>query len=393
MKIEDEDRISRTTLKAAQGYMNSETPSQETFQFASGNLAVPDRFEALKRISSGELSSIIIPVNDAIRRVREVHRDMKAAGRGSFLLVRGDSGSGKSTFFSTLGLFLEQVTVVPFARETNIHAVLRRAEPSPPGLRVFIMEGRDALRDVPQQELEAAIHEINWFIRSPSGERSLVVWPVNSDDLETKLIQTAKNVGGESLLGVGEPSFRFQGPPRANYLEIARRTIATLNQGAHIADLGVSNERAQKLADESGTIGHFLGLLRRDLLQNQSEVDTLLAKEKCRLWVVVCAGNDPDGDIAGLTRGALSAIDIERLMSATNANIIQELKRYPNKLGILGSVLDAKILHLPIVTALAVARAFAGKKLQAEMEARSLSIARPQDAGTRLAQSELGARI
>lgn len=114
MKIEDEDRISRTTLKAAQGYMNSETPSQETFQFASGNLAVPDRFEALKRISSGELSSIIIPVNDAIRRVREVHRDMKAAGRGSFLLVRGDSGSGKSTFFSTLGLFLEQVTVVPF---------------------------------------------------------------------------------------------------------------------------------------------------------------------------------------------------------------------------------------------------------------------------------------
>src|SRR5262249_27751625 len=126
----------------------------------------------------------------------------------------------------------------------------------------------------------------------------------------------------DALLGVGHPSYRFLGPPKGQFLDIASRTIATLNQGASLADLGVSEDRAKELAARANTIGRFLGLLRQDLLKNQGEVERLLEKDRCRLWIIVAAGNDPEGDIAGLTRGASSSADIERLLGATNANVV-----------------------------------------------------------------------
>jgi DNA (cytosine-5)-methyltransferase 1 len=103
----------------------------------------------------------------------------------------------------------------------------------------------------------------------------------------------------------------------------------------------------------------------------------------------VAAGNDPEGDIAGLTRGTSSTADVERLIGATNANIVEELKGYPDKLGILGAVLDAKILHLPLVTASALARDFADQKLTDAMIAKGLSVVKANDALVRLAQSDI----
>ena len=43
-------------------------------------------------------------------------------------------------------------------------------------------------------------------------------------------------------------------------------------------------------------------------------------------------------------------------MSSTGANIVEELKKYPDQVGILGTVLDSKIIHLDVLTALAVAK-------------------------------------
>jgi hypothetical protein len=74
-----------------------------------------------------------------------------------------------------------------------------------------VIEGRDALREVSPKELEAAIHEINSFIRSQRGERTLIVWPANSDDLERMLVETATRVGADALLGVGDPYLSLLG--------------------------------------------------------------------------------------------------------------------------------------------------------------------------------------
>ena len=102
-------------------------------------------------------------------------------------------------------------------------------------------------------------------------------------------------------------------------------------------------------------------------------VSSLLAKEQCKLWIVVAAGNEPEGEVAALTRGQYSAIDVARAMAATEANVVKELKSYPDKLGILATMLDAKIFHLPMLAALDIARKYAGPDLREKMKKAGLS--------------------
>jgi archaellum biogenesis ATPase FlaH len=163
-----------------------------------------------------------------------------AAGRGAFLIFRGDSGSGKSTFLNSVGFFVEGVEVLTLSRPDSIEKVLVATQGTAAKLRIVIIEGRDALREITARELEASIHEMNRFLRSHAGERTIIVWPVNADDLESALTTVARRVGTDALLGAGSASYRFVGPPASQYFEIASRTIATLNQGASLADLGVS---------------------------------------------------------------------------------------------------------------------------------------------------------
>jgi DNA (cytosine-5)-methyltransferase 1 len=149
--------------------------------------------------------------------------------------------------------------------------------------------------------------------------------------------------------------------------------VATLNQGATLADLGISEEELDAFIDQSETVGKLLGLLRGAMNKKRSSVASLIKKEQCKLWIVVAAGNEPDGDVAALTRGRYSAIDIERMMASTEANIVRELKAYPEKIGILATVLDAKIFHLPMLATLDLVRSFATTDLRSRMKRAGLS--------------------
>jgi DNA (cytosine-5)-methyltransferase 1 len=108
------------------------------------------------------------------------------------------------------------------------------------------------------------------------------------------------------------------------------------------------------------------------------------------MWTVVIAGNEPEGDVAALTRGGYAYVDIDRLMTATQANIVKELKSQPERLGILGTVLDARILHIDMITALAIAREFGDSELHELMRKQNMSTQRDPAAVGRLKASELG---
>ncbi len=350
---------------------------------------LPDRFDMLQRRLPSEIENIVVPVVASIEHIKLVHRDMTSAGRGAFVVFRGDSGTGKSTFLNTLGLFLDGVEVSAITADIDIQNAIMKIKRAKSKLRVIIIEGREALSDKTKQELEKSIHSINHFLRSENGEKTLVAWAVNTNDLVDILISIATHVGAETLLGIGSAPYIFSGPTSDQYIDIASRTIATLNQGASLADFGVSLDRAKELVHSAKTVGSYLRLIRSEMLGNQSNIELLTEKERCRLWVVVVAGNEPEGDISGLTRGTNSSVDIERLLGATNANIIRDLKSYPDKLGILGSVLDAKILHLPAITSLAIARDFADEKLRNLMTNKSLSTSKSNDSLTRLQNSSI----
>lgn len=354
-------------------------------------LFVPDRFDSLENYEDAVLKNIVIPVDEALDYLDDTFDDIRASGRGAFWILRGQSGSGKSTFLQTAFLFRENIETISILNDVSVAKGLlsfknRRFDKK---YQIIVIEGREALTDFSQQELEKDIHSINSFIRSSHGRSALIVWACNTDELQNILVDLANNIGGDSLLGVGEPVYFFYGPPKSNYINIANRTIATLNEGASLIDLGVSEDLSQHLVSRANTIGGYLNLLRQELRKNERTVKTLLNKEICRMWVVVITGNDREDFVTSLTRGRSSTADIERLIVATEANVVQELKAYPDKIGILATALDARIIHIPILTVLAIAREYADEKLQGKMKELSMSTKKESKANERLMKSEL----
>lgn len=355
----------------------------------SSDISLPDRYDMLARKAVNQLSQIISPVDSALEHIDALHADMRASSRGAFLIVRGDSGTGKSTFIHTIGLFRDDVETVSYPKDRDISDVLQALGPTTHQLRVVVFEGREALTDVSKELLEKSIHSINSFLRTLAGERTIIAWPANRDDLATNLAALATEIGGEALTGLDDPVFRFQGPAKAEYVPIANKTLALLNQGETLHDLGISDSRAAELVNESPTIGIFLAKVRRDLLSNQRQLASLTRKETCRVWIVVLAGNEPEGDIDALTRGTMYSADIDRMLSVTNANIVRDLKEFPEKLGMLGTYLDARVLHVPVLAALAVVRTYASDNLRNMMKTAGMISALEKDAIDRLAETNL----
>lgn len=353
------------------------------------DISLPDRYDMLARKAVNQLTQIISPVDSALEHIDLLHSEMRASSRGTFLIIRGDSGTGKSTFIHTIGLFRDGVETITFSKDEDVGDSLRTLSPTENKLRIVVFEGREALTDVSNELLEKSIHAINSFVRTPAGELTIVAWPANRDDLAASLASLATEIGAEALIGLGDPVFRFQGPPKEQFIPIVNRTLALLNQGETLHDLGISDGRSVQLVDESTTIGVFLAKVRRDLLANQRQLTTLVKKEICRVWIVVLAGNEPEGDIDALTRGTMYSADIDRMLSVTNANIVADLKEFPEKLGLLGTYLDARVLHVPLLAALAAVRTYASDNLRNTMKNAGMSAAPEKDARERLHDTNL----
>lgn len=357
---------------------------------------LPIRYESIEKLANGyELKSLIVPVQEGLGRFEQLQYDMESTGIGAFLILWGETGSGKTTLLHTLGLFRTgDVETVSIKRDEPIREGLLRLQGFAGELRVVVIESREALADTAPAEIESAMLAINAFIRSPAGERTVVVWPCNSQPITHKLIETAKEIGGDALLGVEQPVLHYHGPARAEYLNIARNTIATFNAGATLADLGISEERARQLADQAVAIGTFLKLLQVEERQNREVLaGKLQAQEQCTMWVVVIAKNDPEGDVAALTRGRYSTADIERLMAATYANVVKELKDRPERLGLLATAFETKILHVPALTAIEVVADYAVDPLKGDLQHNGFEVKGTTKGKSRLLESDLASAL
>lgn len=199
-------------------------------------LSVPSRFENLREAGSGALRSIIVPVNATLDSIDARFEDLGGAGSGGLMILRGDSGSGKSTFLDTIGLFRSGVVTRRIGAEENLRDALGALEATQEP-RVVVLEGREALGDVSAALLEEGLHAINAFVRTAAGRDTLVVWPTNTDALTDALVNLARSLGDDALFGIGDPVERFSGPAKDQFIGIAVRTVAALNESASLSAL------------------------------------------------------------------------------------------------------------------------------------------------------------
>ena len=305
------------------------------------------------------------------------------------MLLRGETGAGKTTFLDTIWLFRDGVVTLRIPQVESIEVRLSSLEPSD-RFRLVVLENREAVGLYSMQAIEADLHAINAFVRSDRGRNTLVVWPVNTDDSAARLVTLGSAIGGTALFGLEDEVTIFNGPPRDEFVEIASRTVSALNESASLSALGISEDHAEELTTRADTIGAYLGLIRDALLVNEEGVRALLPIEHFRMWTLVIAGTETEGDVAALTRGGLAYVDIDRLLNSTGANVVRDLKEHPDQLGILGTMLDAKIIDLDMLTALAIARTYGDDHLHSLMRAKGMSTASDRQADERLNASELG---
>lgn len=69
-------------------------------------IMLPDRFEGLeKKENKFDIKKIIKPVEDGLAKINDLYEEMESSNRGSFLILKGKSGCGKTTFLKTLDIF------------------------------------------------------------------------------------------------------------------------------------------------------------------------------------------------------------------------------------------------------------------------------------------------
>lgn len=351
-------------------------------------LFLPDRFDVLR--GREELDSIVMPVEAGLSMIDEQFSDLVNSGFGAMVILRGLSGAGKTTFLDTVPMFRPDVVTVRIPFGQSVIEALEALDAADE-YRLIIIEGREALGRIATSEIEEGLHAINSFLRAPAGRTSLVVWPTNTDDLADKLTSIAESIGASALIGTEEVVYKFDGPPSTDWLSIAEQTTAALNSGASLSAYGISTSEAEDFTRASNTLGDYLKRVRKKGNANTNSASVLTAAERCRVWTVVITGeSDSEGDVAALTRGGFSQVDIDRMFTSTGANALADMKKQPERYGLLGMVLDARIIHVDPLTALAVARSYADEKLKEAMTQRNMDTKPDGRAVERISSSQLG---
>ena len=133
---------------------------------------LPSRFENMKLSKNGSytlkelqaLKSFIFEDVESIRHIRKMITTMKASNSGAFLVLKGESGSGKTTFLNTLPLYISDLKVQSIYNTQDLNQELEKlvATNKP---RILILENRETVEALSSRQLEKEIHLINKFIR------------------------------------------------------------------------------------------------------------------------------------------------------------------------------------------------------------------------------------
>lgn len=351
---------------------------------------LPDRFEGLNDTAGNkDVTKIIVPVQSGIKKIKEYYEEISSSGRGAFLILLGNSGSGKTTFLRTLSIFIKDVEVVTLTNDMNISDEINKISDSSCGFRVLIVEGRESILDMNNIEVTDAIHTINRFLRSVVGKQTLIVWPCNNQDIVDNLVETSRTVGGSSLLDLEDTYFKFKGPDKNQFSQIAKQTVEFFNNGKTLLDFGVTDEIAESLTDECDTIGDYLKIVNKRVRKNKQFVNELCVRNRCKMWIIVLGLNEPSKDVEALTKGENLEADIQRLMVSTDANIVKEVKEIPDQIALLSNYLDTKIIYVPITDALAIVRNYSDEELKELMKKKGMSVFKDSSVQERLKNTEL----
>lgn len=335
------------------------------------SLFLPKRYETLRDAAeehNADLTRIVRKVPDATARIEQLLRQVNSSRMGRFELFLGQSGSGKTTFLSTLPRFYEAAHVTPISDDValaNIPQEIERRRDHQIENQIFVLLERDN-PVVNESGARTFFESLRRLFRTNEG-RVLIIWPITDEDAANLLARVAWQIGSDSVVDqLSRGTYRFVGLPKTDYYDVADLTTRSLNAGQSLEAFGLGFNVSEPLLQRSETLSQFFGHLEAKSQEiNNKFGDTLKERRVPSVWILV--GGDDTRElsltVANLTQGTEKRIDIDRMIAILDApesrtGYLAEWRKRRDDVAFLLRRLDVRLFELPPHVAVSAVRAF-----------------------------------
>lgn len=224
-----------------------------------------------------KLTQIVQPVIESENDINIILNSIK--GSGNVLFFLGRSGVGKSTFLDSLKwrshilkrsvVNIDSSNIVPEkglnGLFVEIQQIAKKAtEESDKGPTIIIIDYLESVEDQEDSQIKSFFRNINGLIRkSPI----LIIWPVTQKEDADYMIEIANKIA-TTLFYPNKEIINFIGPDEDKFVDIAKRTIITVNNGKEPSEFGITDNtfsevllELKKLPSTNKTIRKFLQLI------------------------------------------------------------------------------------------------------------------------------------
>lgn len=344
-------------------------------------LVLPTRWEHLqpKIEDNSVLKSIIRPVPQAMGVIRNIIEYLRTTGGCQVLVVRADTGSGKTTFLNTLPYYMQDVVfhtqtidLQPLA-EQEVTEALWSATALGEGINLVILEGREKPDSISDAYMQVVLANINRIART-KGVPLLFVIPTVEEQVARNWCDHGTRIGDlipEQQLYEGSRWYNFPGVPKDKYVEIAEETVRSLNPPNSLYDFGVSSDDAKGWVDTAPTIGRFIETLANKISSTRSATTYGITGKREHVWIVYCSPDLRHYDhtylvIDGLVQDEKFRVSPAKLIPPTSDTpTSKHWRQSPQWARLVASVnfLDVRLINLPITSVVAAALAYGDDEL------------------------------
>lgn len=244
-------------------------------------MLIPITYEEMSEELKNEipkLTQIVHPVIDIENNLNIVLSDIKQSG--NVLFFHGKSGVGKSTFLDSLKwrshiikrtvVNIDSSELVPEFGLNGLFLEIKKLSESASkeadkGPTIIVIDYLESIEDQPEPQIKSFFRNLNGLVRKCP---ILLIWPVTQKSDADFMIEIANRIA-TTLFYPDKEIIDFGGPEEEKFIDIAKRTITTINQGKEPSEFGLTNDifievlsEFQKLSNVHKSIRRFLQLIK-----------------------------------------------------------------------------------------------------------------------------------
>jgi hypothetical protein len=331
-------------------------------------LILPNRWEHLQPKIEGRkvaVRTVIRPVEKAMTIIRNIISYLETTGGSQVLVMRADSGSGKTTFLNTLPDYMpdirfnKQVIELENVEVDNFNAELLSRETLSDGINLFILEGREKPESVNERYVQVVLSNINRFARSRRVPIIFVI-PTTDSNVARLWCEQGATIGDlipEGKLYEGSRWYEFIGVIKDQYTEITKETVEALNPNRTLYDY-ISPDEVKELVKTTSTIGRYMEVIATQVSSRREQTRIVSRGRREHVWIVYCSPDLRHRDhtyqvVDRLCQDEYLVVSPIKLIPESSNTPIERNWRQPEEWAKLVAAirfLDIRLVNLSVVT-------------------------------------------